>query len=53
MYIYIYNNKYKFMYIYIYKYKYNQKQNNIFVIKNAHWFTDLFACPETAVRVCF
>ena len=22
-------------------------------MKDAHWFKDLIACPETSVRVCF
>ena len=53
MYIYIYINTHTYIYIYIHN-KYNANENKqIFLQKDAHPFTDLFASPEMSVRVCF
>ena len=48
--VYIYICIYVYIYIYI---KYSTNKTNIFLLKDAHRFTDFFASPEMSVRVCF
>ena len=43
---------YKYINVYIYKYINIYFKIIGFVINDARWFKDSFACPETSVRVC-
>ena len=40
------------IYMYIYN-KYSTNENNMCLQEDARRFTDLFASPETSVRICF